>query len=95
MVEKMKAVSIDWGYHTMVQQLLFADGEFFIGKFVRKSDGYISWHMHETATGKGINKVGVICYEKEDDNDENAENALKSIIREFERATHVEFATLL
>lgn len=95
MVEKMKDVNIPWGYHTMVKKLEFHHGEFFIGKFIRNDDGYVSWHLHETSTGKGLNKAGMVMYEKEYDTPENDEKSLKTIIKNFETQTHIEFATLL
>ena len=94
MLEKMLEVSIPWGYHTMVKKLEFNGGDFFIGKFIRKDDGFVSWHMHE-ANGKVLTGAGMVTYEKEDDTPENEENALKSIIKNFEQKTHIEFATLL
>lgn len=95
MVEKMQNVSIPWGYHTMVKKLEFNGGDFFIGKFVRKSDGFVSWHMHESETGKCLTGAGMVVYEREDDCAEKDEESLKTIIKNFEQATHVEFVTLL
>jgi len=95
MVEKMQNVNIPWGYHTMVKKLEFNGGEYFIGKFVRKSDGFVSWHMHEAETGRCLTGAGMVTYEKNEDTDDNDDKSLKTMIYNFEKATHVEFASLL
>ena len=94
MLEKMFDVSIPWGYHTMVKKLEFCDKAFFIGKFVRNSDGLVSWHMHDADTGVSI---GTWCYvySKEDDTPENAKKALDYIVKEFEKHIGFEISKLL
>ena len=93
--DMMKNVNIDWGYHTMVKKLEFLGGDFFIGKFVRKSDGLVSWHMHER-NGKGVStNITMVIYEANDDNVKTEEEALMKIIKSFENETQVEFSSIL
>ena len=50
----MTNCSIPWGAHTMVYKEFLLDGEAYLSKTVRNSDGLVSFGIHNTKNDHGI-----------------------------------------